>query len=210
MKIRLFKNIENICFNIIDFPSKYNFLLVTGLSGSGKSTYTELLSKKYNATIITLDGFSQVYKNKNINEETRNLIYDFIKLNPGLEEELKGDFWHQQKLNNFKKYKDWNVLFFKFLIKNIMKKNQLFIIEGTQIFMTIDPKMIKKYPIMIVGTSDIKSFFRRINRQLSKKKKRTILEKIKHIKKLINDSRRLHYKDYKKLNKFLYELEHYQ
>lgn len=207
-KIKIFKNVENICINTIDFSTRYNFLLVTGLSGSGKSTYTETLAQQYNATIITLDGFSQIYKDNKINEYTRSLIYDFIKINPNLKEELKGDFWHKQKLNNFEKYKRWNILFFEFLIKNIMDKEQLFIIEGTQIFMTIDPKLIKKYPIIIVGTSDVKSFFRRINRQLTKNDlKKPFSKGFKHVVKLVNDSKRLHFKDYKKLNHFLLEIQ---
>lgn len=207
-KIKVFKSVNNICLNTVDFSNKYNFLLVTGLSGSGKSTYAKKLAQQHNATIITLDGFSQIYKNDSINECTKKLINDFIKINPILEEELKVDFWHRQKLNNFERYKYWNILFFEFLIENIISSDQLFIIEGTQIFMTIDTKMIKKYPIIVVGTSDVKSFFRRINRQLTKNDfKKPFSKGFKHLAKLVNDSKRLHFKDYKKLNKFLSELQ---
>lgn len=207
-KIKVFKSVNNICLNVVDFPTKYNFLLVTGLSGSGKSTYAKKVAQQHNATVITLDGFSQIYKNDIINECTKKLINDFIKINPILEEELKGDFWHRQKLNNFERYKHWNTLFFEFLIKNIINKDQLFVIEGTQIFMTIDTKMIKNYPIIVVGTSDAKSFFRRINRQLTKNDfKKPFSKGFKHLVKLVNDSKRLHFKDYKKLNQFLSELQ---
>lgn len=208
MKIKIFRNIKNINFNYKDFPSNYNFLLVTGLSGSGKSTEAEILAKNYNAKVITLDGLSEIYKSKKINDATKDLIYKFIGLNPKIKDELKDNFWHQQKLNNFKKYKYWNNLFFEFLIENISKEKQNFIIEGTQIFMTVEPNKIKKCPIIIMGTSDIKSFFRRIKRQINKNDlKHPFSKGLKHLTKLVKDSKRLHYIDYKKLNEFISSLK---
>lgn len=207
-KIKIFRNIKNIKFNFKDFLTNYNFLLVTGLSGSGKSTEAEILAKNYNAKIITLDGLSEIYKSKKINDATKDLIYKFIELNPKIKDELKDNFWHQQKLNNFKKYKYWNNLFFEFLIENISKEKQNFIIEGTQIFMTVEPNKIKKYPIIIIGTSDIKSFFRRIKRQINKNDlKHPFSKGLKHLIKLVKDSKRLHYIDYKKLNEFISSLK---
>ncbi len=70
--------------------------------------------------------------------------------------------------------------------------------------MTINPNLFFDKSIIIICESSLKSLSRRLNRQLTTKEKLHPLSiGRKHIKKLLNDSKRLHYKDVKKLNYFI-------
>ncbi len=116
------------------------------------------------------------------------------------------------KLNDFNSYIKYNnifFIFFDYIYKYCLSHNDKnFIIEGTQLFMTIDPNLFIDKSIIIIGESSLKSLIRRLNRQLTIKEKQHPLSfGRKHIKKLLNDSRRLHYKDVKKLNYFISILE---
>ena len=197
---------RNLNLNLDKFKSIHNFVLITGLSGSGKTTMASLLSKKHDAKIISLDGLGLIYKSKKINKETKECVLRFIEKYPVIKSELEGDFWHRQKLNNFEKYKEWNELFINFVIAYVSIQEDLFVIEGTQIFMTLKAREIAEFPIVILRSSGIRSFFRRMKRQLSFREFLNPYKGFKHLFKLVNDSRRLHIKDYRKLNKFIKEL----
>ena len=83
----------------------------------------------------------------------------------------------------------------------------VYIVEGTQLFMTNDSVFFLDKPLVVVGTSALKSLFQRLDRQLSdEEKKKPFSVGNTHIMKLLKDVRRLQYKDAKKLNRFLLSL----
>lgn len=106
-----------------------NILLITGLSGSGKSTRASQLSKEYNAINFELDLFehNSILFSNNYNHDEANIIMKdiFKKMYGGKK--------------NFDKYSDEDyrkefVKFFKNLLSYCKShKDQLFIIEGLQI-----------------------------------------------------------------------------
>lgn len=196
------KSYEN---NVEKFIKENNVLFITGLSGSGKTTISNSLAKKYNATIFSLDCLGSYYSSKFDNTLIKDITSDFFKLNTNIHNIIKNGKYMDLKLNHFENYVKYNKEYINYIYKYCLAhRENNFIIEGTQLFMTIKPTFFCDKSLLIIRESALKSFFRRLNRQLTIKEKRYPLTiGRKHIKKLINDSKRLHYKDVKKLNNFI-------
>lgn len=196
-------------YNIDKYKSNNNILYITGLSGSGKTTISKEFSKKYNACLFELDnlgGFYAEYKNSDsiIHELTRK----FLNIHLELDSIIKKEKFVKLKIENFYEYSKWIKLYLEFLEDYTKNSNHLFIFEGTQIFKCFSPLDYLNKPFIIVRTSAFISMLRRIKRQKSidKVKGKNNFYK-KHLWKLLNDSRRLHFKDVFVLNKFLKEYE---
>lgn len=110
------------------------------------------------------------------------------------------------KFNNLEKYVIINRDYLNFLESYCKNSDNLFIIKGTQIFKCIDPVHFKDKPIIIIRTSTITSLIRRLKRHLDFKT-REFSGEFAHLKKLLNDSKLLHWIDTKVLNKFIKELK---
>lgn len=165
---------DNIyCFNFNKLDSgKTNILLVTGLSGSGKSTYASLLSKIY----------EKRFKKKYIHFELDCLdfylsgripIENIKKSEPGLY-----DFINKKKLTPEKrKYNNTEIVklykeYIKYLISWCKKhKENCYIIEGIQIYETFEmgDTHIISQPLIILGTSALKSAIQGAIRNSDKK-----------------------------------------
>lgn len=195
-------NFEN---NVSKFSKENNVLFITGLSGSGKTTLSNELSQQYKSIILGLDCLGNYYSPKFENTLIKNITNKFLKSNPDINSIIKKGKYMEVKLNNFNDYIKYNNMYFDYIYEyclNHYEKN--FIIEGTQLFMTIDPSFFFDKSIIIIGESSLKSLIRRLNRQLTTREKlHPLLIGRKHIKKLLNDSKRLHHKDVKKLNYFI-------
>lgn len=161
------------CFNFNKLDSgKTNILLVTGLSGSGKSTYASLLSKIY----------EERFKKKYIHFELDCLdfylggkipIENIKKSEPGLY-----DFINKKKLSPEKrKYNNTEIVklykeYIKYLISWCKKhKENCYIIEGIQIYETFEmgDTHIISQPLIILGTSALKSAIQGAIRNSDKK-----------------------------------------
>lgn len=205
-------NTKNICFNLEKINiSQNNIIYITGLSGSGKTTFAKQLSKEYQATLFELDnlgGFFGKYK------ESQELIYDlthnFLNMNPELKEIIRHGKYVELKIKNFKRYSYWTNQYIEFLSSYAKKQNELFIFEGTQIFKCLSAQKISNKPLIIIGTSSFTSILRRLKRhyRIDKEKHKPNFFK-KHIWKLLNDSKRLHFQDFKELNQFLASYDKY-
>ena len=140
-----------------------NTLLITGLSGSGKSTTANELGEKNNAIIISLDLFEH---NHYVFDEPEDSISDGMYI-------IREYF-----TNTYGGQKDWSdvpddeytkeiVKFTKYLLKYTKNhRNQLFIIEGLQLgyigrYLMDD---FKEMPCIIKGTSMPKSIIQRMKR----------------------------------------------
>ena len=171
---------DDIELNIEKFPNETNILYVTGLSGSGKTTYTEEYAKKYNATDIALDIFFWFGKH------TRDYVIDDLKRNPFTKDKEFNifllnyvkqmddkEFNYLPKSGGFSKSTSTVVsnCAFRFIQELEKNKNKLhgnYILEGIQIFLT-DPEFYKDKPIIIIGTGYFKSNMRAIKREFADK-----------------------------------------
>lgn len=205
-KINFFINIKNIYFNLdkIDILSN-NVIFVTGLSGSGKTTFAKKLSKEYEATLFELDnlgGFFGEYKESE--ELIHSLTAEFLNINYELREIIRQEKYVDLKIKNFDKYIYWTNKYIEFLLKYAKEQKRIFVFEGTQIFKCISAEKISNNPLIIIGTSSFISMLRRIKRhyKIDKARNKPNFFK-KHLWKLLNDSKRLHFKDFKELNRFL-------
>jgi len=205
-KINFFINSKNICFNLdkIDILSN-NVIFVTGLSGSGKTTFARKISKEYKATLFELDNLGGFFGEYKESEELIHSLTDkFLNINYELKEIIRQEKYVDLKIKNFDKYRYWTNKYIEFLLEYAKKQERIFVFEGTQIFKCISAEKISSNPLIIIGTSSFISLLRRIKRhyKIDKARNKPNFFK-KHLWKLLNDSKRLHFKDFKELNRFL-------
>ncbi len=199
VKVRLIKNVDDITFNLDKFKKDSNILLVTGLSGSGKSYLSRQLAKEYNASIFQPEWLKHT---KHITPEFKPLLESFFDIHPNIVDLAKAK-WNNAKSEDknelFKKYIN---LFFKHFLSNI-DKDKLYIVEGLQIFSLIDFELIKNYPIIIKGTSSTKSLKNRYKRDLANKNITKRTAKFKFLMRILKEGRLYQFKHRKVLNKFI-------
>ena len=158
---------KDIVLNIDDFDSgKSNILFITGLSGSGKTTMSSELCEQYAATKLSLDYFQNYHSIQNdprfakIKASRKNdpmLIWidKYMKLNPEIKKQS-----HMFSNIDLVSFKDYFIPFFKWLISELKKDDDRYIVEGLHIVLYIPYKDIKKYPLICINTSATKSLVR--------------------------------------------------
>ena len=158
---------KDIVLNIDDFDSgKSNILFITGLSGSGKTTMSSELCEQYAATKLSLDYFQNYHSIQNdprfakIKASRKNdpmLIWidKYLKLNPEIKKQS-----HMFSNIDLVSFKDYFIPFFRWLISELKKDDDRYIIEGLHILLYIPYKDIKKYPLICINTSATKSLVR--------------------------------------------------
>ena len=165
----------------------HNILFLTGLGGSGKTTYTKELKNKYNCEILEFDCITSAFiygiEKLNINK-IHPILLEYINANKEIRITSNESFNKESK-----KFVYW-------LLNRLKSEKKLFILEGMQIFLSCDPNMFKNKPLIILGCSMFKSFIRRLkrsnkrNKTLSKKLK-AFLNDIKNLNVFINNEKQL-------------------
>lgn len=152
---------NNLYINFDKFESgESNICLITGLSGSGKSTLGLQLSKKYKAEYIELDLFEHCYMFQNDEQlkQAGYVFYEYLSKHKKLYEKLKKkELSNEELMNEISKFLRYTLSYCKSI------KNKKFIIEGVQIY-SFGDKSFKKYPLILVNTSVLKSMIRMIKR----------------------------------------------
>lgn len=199
MKLKLFKNIKDKYYNFNDFPDNSNILLITGLSGSGKSYLSREIASNYNSTIFQVEWLKH---SKHTSEECKYILDSFLEKHPEIKDLVKSK-WNNSKSEDknelFKKY--INLFLLHFL--EMKEKNKNYIIEGLQLFTLIDFNLIKDYPLIIKGTSSYNSLINRLKRDYKKRKNEKFITKAKFVFRVIKESFLYQLKHKKKLNKFI-------
>lgn len=154
---------DDIVLHLDDFISgKSNILLITGISRSGKTTMSHDLAKKYNAEIIHIDSFENYYciGDEDSSEYGINLRNKWFTTPVGKKyKEICDDDPDKitnEELSSFMK----DAVMFIIKMCNI-HCNKRFIIEGLQIYADVNADILNGCPIIIKGTSMLKSFSRR-------------------------------------------------
>lgn len=154
---------DDLYINFEDFESgKSNICIITGLSGSGKSTLANQVASKYNAEIIELDIFDSWWYDQLTRYEL-DRVNDIFKKWFSTHESGA----HNRPRNELK-YKDLGKDCSKFIHYCILEcaknKSKKYVIEGVQIYESIEYKEIKSYPLIIKNTSILKSIIQRWKR----------------------------------------------
>lgn len=157
---------DDIYINFEDWESKKkNVLLVTGLSGSGKTTTGYELAYDYDAELFQLDWISHPEYMQDSPETPNYGLWQYVKAQcPNAlanvtkakkEAKTSDNTWHRIVLTVFD-------TILEFAYKHPSKR---FIVEGIQIPGHLhDYEGIEEFPIIIKGTSVIKSMIRRFRR----------------------------------------------
>lgn len=134
----------------------YNILYVTGLSGSGKTTFANKIAKDNNAEVINLDMF-QCYRGLN-SKGKKGILIDFIdrymKYNDILKDVDFSDVTSESFGDYFKEFFDW------LIIELHKDKSKKYIVEGIHILLYVPYKDIEGEPLVCIGSSMIKSLVR--------------------------------------------------
>lgn len=166
--------------------SDNNILFITGFSGSGKSTLMANLKEKYGNNIITIAGdiFFMVcvykYRMANTTTELKNVNkFDISRessksyIGPVLKRYF--DIYYKDinlsngKFSNKELFVYWEH-FINWLYNDVKEnaslyRNKIIVVEGIQIYVT-NPELYKDHALIITGTSMLKSYFRKANRDI--------------------------------------------
>lgn len=152
---------DNLYINFDKFESgECNVCLITGLSGSGKSTLGKSISNKYNAEYIELDLFEccYIFENDKQLKQAGDVFYEYFSKHRKLYERLKKkEIYDKELMNEISKFLKYVLSYCK------RNKNKKFVVEGVQIY-SFGDKSFKKYPLILVNTSVLKSMIRMLKR----------------------------------------------
>lgn len=200
-KVKFFKNQTIITFNLENWNADNNILLVTGLVGSGKTSFVKQLSKTNKILSISMDAlkfYGQADKFSQI------LIDEFTNIYPQIKP-LIAIHWSKtdSKNTNDKLYTEYSNLLFDFICKKYRSSHQLVAVEGIQVFVRLSVDKCINNPCCVIRTSSVTSFLRYLHRDFIKTRKFRFLYAIK-------TSFLYHIKQRYMLNRFLLELSNYQ
>ena len=159
------RSTPHVSHRVEDFESgKENVLLVTGLSGSGKSTIAHALAQKYHAEAIELDIFenNNGYSDENL-KQAGEPIYEYLtKVPEGIMFRKKKKSGQKidgkEMVNAIRSFGSWILKWCS------SHRNKKWILEGVQIYSCFDFSDVKKYPMIIKGTSIKRSMKQRHKR----------------------------------------------
>ena len=156
---------DNLEFNIKKFGKENNILFITGLSGSGKSTIIKQYAEKYNAENLEFDAITSTLKAKYHNRLDK---INRSKINPIILEYL--DKEDPEGFPNFEdpRFNTECVKFLDWLENRVTGDGKLYILEGMQIFLCFNPERFIGKPMIIMGTSMVKSMYRSTKRYYNK------------------------------------------
>jgi len=159
---------ESILFNKEDITINFdrwrkgtnnNILFVTGLSGSGKTTLSREFKEKYNACVLEIDGINHGY------DSSKKGILNKIKEKlPEYKSAVESKWKDKSKEQIIEK--DGKIKLLSLVTRYAIEimhedKETLYILDGIQIFKWLNPEYFKDKPVIIKGTSMLKSFMRR-------------------------------------------------
>ena len=167
---------DDVYCNMSKFKNPYNIIFVCGTSGSGKSTLSKQIRDMYNIQLVSLDNLMfWLFKKERSPEDVLNqdpILYRYL-----VEHDIDLDYLYN-KYGNVDKLKKLGIKKVKQIVSNkeirkmtvdfckwISKQKDLYcVVEGLQTTFLHDDKEFILYPFAFKGTSMLKAWYRRINR----------------------------------------------
>lgn len=165
MKVRLLKTCAPIYYNLEKWDlTQSPLLLITGLSGAGKTTLAKKIAKRYHAICVSFDVL-KFYPEAS--KESQMLLDIFLQDNPEIKKYIcikwaKTD----SKNSNDILFNYYCNAFFDFLIEYGQQHKKKIVLEGIQMFVRMHPSKSIGLPIIIIRSSSIKSFFYKLKREV--------------------------------------------
>ena len=167
MKVHFFKNCRPICYNLQKWNTEQiPVLLVTGLSGSGKTTFAKKYAKNEHAIYISFDVL-KFYPQAS--KQSQQLLKIFLSNYPEIKNFIFIQWSKTDKLNsNDILYNYYCNKFFDFLLQYSHQYKKKIVLEGIQIFVRLHPQKSVGFPIIILRNSSFKCFINKMKRDYSK------------------------------------------
>lgn len=157
MNICFLKNLPKQCFRMDDWTSAISpLLLLTGLSGSGKTFAAQELADYYNIPWISFDVLKF---HDQANSDSRKVLNLFLEKHTKIKS-LVDCHWSKTDINysNDILYNYYCNLFFDFIYDYALEIHKSFILEGIQIFVRLHPSKTVRFPLIVMGSSSLQSF----------------------------------------------------
>ena len=163
MKIRLFKDEPPLCFNLEKWGiNNIPILLVTGLSGSGKTTFAKKYALQHKAVCISFDVL-KFYPQSSI--ESQQILNLFLKQYPDIQQFIDIQWSKTDKQNSNDIFFNYYCnVFFDFIVEYSKKNNIKVILEGIQMYVRLHPSKSAGLPLIIIRNSCLHSFCNKLRR----------------------------------------------
>lgn len=201
MKVHLLKNCQPICYNLERWNSNnLPLLLITGLSGSGKTTFAQEFAKYHHAIYI---GFDVLKFYPESSKQSQEMLDLFLKRYPTIKSNIRMQ-WKKTDLINSNDilFNYYCNLFFDFLVEYSIQNKKKIVLEGIQLFVRLHPSKSVRFPIIIIRTSSLHSFCNKITRDYHFKKNLSNKD-FRFFKKIVNDIYIYYIKQQKILNTYI-------
>lgn len=163
MKIHLFKSGQPLCYNLEKWNSTHSpLLLITGLSGSGKTTFAQKFAERHHAICVSFDVLKFYPKAP---KQSQKILDLFLRKHPWIRKKISIQWAKTDKANsNDILFNYYCNLFFDFLIEFSLQNKKKIVLEGIQMFVRLHPSKSAELPIIIIRSSCMHSFFNKIKR----------------------------------------------
>ena len=199
MKVKLSKSCKPICYNLKTWNiTQSPILLVTGLSGSGKTTFAKEFAKRHHAICISFDVL-KFYPEAS--KQSKELLNKFLIKYPEIKKYILIQWSKTDRINsNDVLFNYYCNEFFNFLTKYCQIHKKKIVLEGIQMFVRLHPSKSVGFPIIIITTNMVNCFFNKIKRDYFNKNQAI---NIKFIKYLLDDVYVYYIKQRKLLNSYI-------
>lgn len=207
-KIGVLWSKKDYSYNVENYGKTYNLLFITGMVGAGKSTIARKMATEKKVTILSQDwlGWSEVYTN---DELAMSILKEFYKTCPKAQIAAENNYWHRNILNPEERNeirREYNCFLIDYALK---RPNELFIIEGIDVYKVIKLNEIMDRGIIIKGSSAIRCFFRRYKRDKTIENQKNLKAKIQYLNMVIQESKVYYFKDRKIINNLINKIDKY-
>lgn len=201
MKVHLLRDAQLIYYNIEKWDGNSSpLLLITGLAGSGKTTFAQKFAKHHHAICVSFDVL-KFYPESS--KQSQTILDLFLIKYPQIKKRIRIRWAKTDRINsNDILFNYYCNLFFDFLIEYSLQQKKKIVLEGIQIFTRLHPSKSAQMPIIIIRRSSVHSFCNKTKRDYFSKKN-TLSNAFQLLKHIIADIHIYYVTQRKNLNTYI-------